>query len=107
MKQHPLLEFGEHMMTSGEPIETGETWTLENGWRAYMRCGQKVLTLKPREMRKLGEMYRDWPESPEDVRKLGRDMIEAANAAKDKNKRHVIPDGAAQFVPHQGRYGGR
>lgn len=100
--QHPLLQFGEHMVSSGEPIEVGETWTPEQGWRAYMRCGLKAITMKPREMRRLGEMYVSAPEAPEEVRQLGRDMIESANAAKQKNERHEIPDGAAGFIPHEG-----
>lgn len=100
---HPLIEFGEHMMASGEPIECGETWSLEHGWRAYMRAGTKAIMMQPRAMRKLGEQYRDYPGAPKEVRDLGVTMIECANAAKDKNARRLIPDGAAAFVPHRSR----
>lgn len=100
--QHPLLEFGEHMMASNGDIECGETWSLEHGWRAYMRAGTKAIMMKPRAMWKLGKMYRDHPDAPKEVRELGETMIECANAAKMKNENHVIPDDAAAFVPHQG-----
>lgn len=97
MSGKDVLDFADHMMASNEPVEVGETWTLENGWRAYIRCGMKALIMKPREMRKLGEMYCGWPNAPDVVVEIGKNMIEAANAAKSKNDRHEIPEGAAEF----------
>lgn len=97
-----MLEFGEHMMNCAGDIECGETWSLEHGWRAYMRAGSKAIMMMPRAMRKLGEKYRDHPDAPKEIVDLGLTMIECANAAKDKNDAHVIPDGAAEFVPHRG-----
>lgn len=99
---HPLIEFGEHMVSSNEPIEVGETWSLENGWRVYMRCGLKAVVMKPRAMRRLGEMYCTQPGAHEEVRTIGRNMIEAANAAKEKNDRHEIPEDAAAFALPRG-----
>ena len=100
---HPLLEFGEHMAASGGPIECGETWSPEHRWRCYMKAGTKVIMMPPRTMRKMGEKYRDHQNAPADVRDLGLTMIECANAAKDKNARGVVPDGAAAMIPHAGR----
>lgn len=59
--------------------------------------------MQPRAMRKLGEKYVSAPEASDEVRDLGRTMIECANAAKAKNDKHVVPDGAAAFVPHRGQ----
>ncbi len=98
-----VASFADAIMSSDGNIETGELWTLQDGWRAYMRVGQKALTLPPRTMRRLGESFRDHPDAPEDVRACGEAMIECANAAKAKNDRHEIPDGAAAAVSAQGR----
>jgi hypothetical protein len=102
MTMHPLLEFGEHMIAGDGNIECGETWSLEHGWRAYMKAGTKAIMMPPRSMRKLGMMYRDQPGATKELRDLGVTMIECANAAKAKNDAHVIPDDAAEFVPHVG-----
>lgn len=99
---HPLLEFGEHMMANDGPVECGETWSLEHGWRAYMRAGTKAVMMPPRAMRVLGEKYRDRPDAPPEVRSLGETMIECANAAKMKNERGERPANAVAFVPHKG-----
>lgn len=99
---HPLLEFGEHMLASDGPIECGETWDTQHGWRAYMRAGTKAVMMAPRAMRKLGEKYRDHPDAPDEVRSLGKTMIECANAAKEKNSRCYIPDEAVAMIPHAG-----
>lgn len=99
---HPLIEFGEHLERCDGDIECGEVYSLQRGWQAYMRAGEKVLILPPRAMRKLGEKYRDHAEAPAEVRDLGKTMIKCANAAKEKNRRHVIPDAAVAFLPHQG-----
>lgn len=102
MTQHPLLEFGEHMMESNDPIECGETWAAHHGWRTYMRVGTKAAVMTPRAMRKLGEKYRDHPDAPPEVRSLGEIMIECSNAAKMKNDRGEVPDGAVTMIPHVG-----
>lgn len=99
---HPLLQFRDAIMASDGIIECGEIWTIDHGWRGYLRAGSKVMKMPPREMRKLGELFRDHPDTIDEVRTIGTAMIEAANAAKAKNATHVIPDGAAQFIHHRG-----
>lgn len=99
---HPLLEFGEHMMSADGPIECGETWSLEHGWRAYIRAGTKAIMMQPRAMRKLGETYRDHVAAPPEVRELGQTLIECAKAAKRKNDRGELPADAVAFVPYKG-----
>lgn len=98
MPRHPLHEFGDHMMNSDGPLECGETWSADHGWRTYLRAGSKAIVMPPRAMRKLGEKYRDHPEATDDVRKLGTTMVECSNAAKNKNERHVIPADPALFA---------
>lgn len=98
-----LLAFGDAIINGAGDFECGEMWTLEDGWRAYIRTGTKMLHMPPRGMRKLGESYRDHPGAPECVVELGKTMIECANAAKDKRDRGIIPDGAVATIPHHGR----
>jgi hypothetical protein len=95
--------FAVALLTGDGHFECGETWTLQDGWRAYARTGCAMLTLPPRAMRKLGELYRDTPGAPDEVRRLGETMIECSNAAKAKNERREVPDGALAITPHAGK----
>lgn len=98
-----VAAFTEAIVTGQGDIECGETWTLQDGWRTYVRTGRHALTLPPRAMRRLGERFRDHPEASPQIREIGELMVACANAAKEKSDRGVIPDGAAAVVPHQGR----
>lgn len=86
-KAHPLIEFGEHMMTCGGYIDFGEAWSREYGWRLYMRVHKKMFVMSPRMMRELGEKYRDAPDVPQEIKDRGLRMIERAAAAKWKDDR--------------------
>ena len=86
-----LTAFLDHFLAYDGPIDLGDVYTETHGWRAYLRVGDKGLAMAPRAFRKLGEKFRDALDGDETVHKLGRDMIEAANAAKAKNDRGTRP----------------
>ena len=94
---------------AGTYFEVGLTWDQVNGWRVFQRMGDKGLAMAPAEARKLGDIYHKVGKRPE-WRGVTDTMIETlgalrplADEAEQKNRDKVVPEGAAEFMPVEGR----
>ena len=96
-----VREFIAHVRNAGDGfIECGECWEPNSGWRVYMRSGNKALIVAPKIMRRIGkEMV---ARGSHDIGKLGRTMVEISAAAKEKQAKRIIPEGAAELLPARG-----
>lgn len=80
-----LDEFGDHLMTSVDRLECGETWSIEHGWRAYVRVGKMGLVMSANSFRRLGYDLRNAPDVSDEIKSIGDGMVQIADAVQEKN----------------------
>lgn len=104
------LQFIDYLasLPDGARLEIGEMYDAVNGWRVYIRAGDKAISYDPRGARKWADKFEEMAQRPEwsSQRDWAYDnaktLRESARVATVKNRDRVVPDGYAEAMPTQG-----
>lgn len=89
-------------------IEIGDMFDVENGWRVYIRVGDKGIVYDPKGARKWADHFEKMAHRPEWASQRdwaydnAKTLRAVARAVTIKNRDRVIPEGYAEAMPTRG-----
>lgn len=103
-------EFMQHLagLRDGEELEIGDVYDAFNGWRVYIRVGEKGISYDPNGARKWADKFEEMAGRPEWAAQRNwafenaKALRACARSVTIKNRDRVVPEGYAEAMPTSG-----